>query len=130
LRQEIIEAEFERKKREAEELANSKTAKNRAKRQKKKERSKKGTKEGESETRVKDGEEGSRTDAPLKKRRLVNGQELVFRQPGEESDEDEDEGPSIHPGVRDPQPRSDMKNTDIDAPPVVDLPRTTIHEDD
>lgn len=28
---------------------------------------------------------------PLKKRRLVNGKELVFRKPGEETDEDEDD---------------------------------------
>jgi len=35
-----MEAEFERKRREAEELAESKTAKNRAKRQKRKERTK------------------------------------------------------------------------------------------
>lgn len=28
---------------------------------------------------------------PLKKRRLVNGKELVFRKPGEETDEDGDE---------------------------------------
>lgn len=30
------------------------------------------------------------TDAPLKKRRLINGEELVFRRPGDSSDEEGD----------------------------------------
>lgn len=111
-------------------MSNSKTAKNRAKRQKKKERSKKGTREGEPESRVAEGDEGARTDAPLKKRRLVNGKELVFRQPGEESDEDEDVGPALSLGAQEPQATNDAKDNGIDTPPVVDLPRITIHEDD
>ena len=88
--QELIDAEFERKRKEAEELANAKTSKNRAKRQKKKERSKtKGSAgEGGSESHTIEGD-GNRTDLPLKKRRLVNGKELVFRQPGVESDEEQ-----------------------------------------
>ncbi|KIK46911.1 hypothetical protein CY34DRAFT_68987, partial [Suillus luteus UH-Slu-Lm8-n1] len=75
-------AEFERRRKEAEDTAEAKTAKNRAKRQKKKERAKvKPSDKG-------DGKDGSQ-EAPLKKRRLVNGKELVFRKPGEESDEEE-----------------------------------------
>lgn len=117
---ETVEAEFEKKKREAEEISSAKTAKNRAKRQKKKERSKI---KGDGNT--KEGEE-SRPDAPIKKRRLVNGKELVFKQPREESDEDNDNdddnerqpGPSAPP--RSPSP----------APPVAvaETTRITIHE--
>lgn len=119
---ETVEAEFERKKREADEIGNAKTAKNRAKRQKKKERSK--TK-GDGNT--KEGEESRPSDAPIKKRRLVNGKELVFKRPGEESDEDNDNdndndeqqpGPSAPP--RSPSP----------APPVAvaETTKITIHE--
>lgn len=88
-RKETEEAEFERKRKEAEALAEAKTAKNRARRQKKKERMK--AKSAEKNT---DGDDHGGTDdtaeAPVKKRRIVNGTELVFRKPGEESDEDEE----------------------------------------
>ncbi len=83
--------EFDEKKRKMEEDADSKTAKNRAKRLKKKERSKtkgngsEGQKEGAGAPTAKPS-----NDAPLKKRRLVNGSELVFRKPGEEDEEDGD----------------------------------------
>ncbi|KAI6021396.1 DUF1168-domain-containing protein [Pisolithus microcarpus] len=84
------DAQFERKRKEAEEQAAAKTAKNRARRQKKKERMK--AKPVEKDT---DGDDhsakGNTAGAPVKKRRMVNGTELVFRKPGEESDEDEDE---------------------------------------
>ena len=36
------------------------------------------------------GAEHTRTDLPLKKRRLLNGKELIFRRPGDSSDEDPD----------------------------------------
>lgn len=111
-------------------MANSKTAKNRAKRQKKKERSKKGGKESEKEIQVVEGEDGTRLDAPLKKRRLVNGKELVFRQPGEESDEDRDASPSLSPENREPRAVKDAPDKGIDIPPLVDLPTITIHEDE
>ncbi|KAF9465057.1 hypothetical protein BDZ94DRAFT_1160654 [Collybia nuda] len=127
---EIIDAEFERKRQEAEELTNSKTAKNRARRQKKKERSKKGTKESEIQSRAVGGNESDRPEAPLKKRRLVNGKELVFRQPGEESDEDEEDGPAPIPELSASQVVDDTLDREIDTPSVVDLPRITIHEDD
>ncbi|KAG6372332.1 hypothetical protein JVT61DRAFT_7772 [Boletus reticuloceps] len=78
---------FERRRKEAQDLAEAKTAKNRAKRQKKKERAK-----TKSSDKVGPGEGQSGTShVPLKKRRLINGKELVFRKPGEETDEDVDE---------------------------------------
>lgn len=118
--QEVEEAAFERKRREAEELAESKTAKNRAKRQKKKERSKtKGS--------APEGQGGGASDAPIKKRRLVNGQELVFRKPGEESDSDNEEtvGPQVVPLVD-----TTESETPAETPQILDAPRITIHEDD
>jgi hypothetical protein len=124
--QEIIDAEFERKRQEAEELASAKTSKNRVKRQKKKERSKiKG--EGGSESRATEGD-GSRTDAPLKKRRLVNGKELIFRQPGVESDEEEgDRAEQPSPSEASMLPTSNGNDT---IPQIVELPKITFHEDD
>lgn len=86
--QESETAEFERKRREAEEVSNAKTAKNRAKRQKKKERAK-ASKEAEKEIRPV-SQVASLSDMPLKKRRLVNGTELVFKKPGEASEEESD----------------------------------------
>ncbi|KAJ7647281.1 DUF1168-domain-containing protein [Roridomyces roridus] len=117
---ELEDAAFERKRREAEELADSKTAKNRAKRQKKKERAK-GKGPGEN------GQGGgtSNSDAPIKKRRLVNGQELVFRKPGEESDGEEEEAVGPPPPVAaEPEPE-----IPADVPQILE-PRITIHEDD
>ncbi|KAF8210330.1 hypothetical protein K438DRAFT_2011745 [Mycena galopus ATCC 62051] len=119
---EADEAAFERKRREAEELAESKTAKNRAKRQKKKERSK--TKGSAPENGKGDGG----VDAPIKKRRLVNGQELVFRKPGEESDgEDNDEEEEA---VGPLPPPTTTAEPDVPAEvEILDTPRITIHDD-
>ncbi|EIW62894.1 DUF1168-domain-containing protein [Trametes versicolor FP-101664 SS1] len=123
---EAEEAEFERRKREREEQAEAKTSKNRAKRQKKKERAKgKGTEKDGQEDGPTAGPEAARErpDVPLKKRRLVNGKELVFRRPGEGSDdEDEDVGPN-------PQ---DAYDAIPDAPPVAiaDTRKITIIEED
>src|ERR1700761_3336472 len=90
-------AEFEARKRQREEEAEVKTAKNRAKRQKKKERAKAGkvgTKaEGSSGTRV----ETKRVEIPLKKKRLVNGAEVVFRRPGEEGEVESHEEAEVMP---------------------------------
>ncbi|KAI6040352.1 DUF1168-domain-containing protein, partial [Pisolithus marmoratus] len=80
-------AEFERKRKEAEEHAEARTAKNRARRQKKKERLK--AKPAEKSPNGDDGKDNT-TEAPVKKRRIINGTELVFRKPGEESEEDEE----------------------------------------
>ncbi|KAI0665959.1 hypothetical protein C8Q78DRAFT_1083524 [Trametes maxima] len=126
---EAEEAEFERRKRERDEQADAKTAKNRAKRQKKKERAKgkAGDKDaGQDAPGAGSGASGDRPDVPLKKRRLVNGKELVFRRPGEEgSDEDEEEvGPM-------PQAAGEAPAVSEESPvPVVDAPRITIIEDD
>ncbi|TCD69816.1 hypothetical protein EIP91_006129 [Steccherinum ochraceum] len=121
-KKEADELEFEQKKREREEQAEAKTAKNRAKRQKKKDKAK-----GKAEEK-KEGGANTSGDAPLKKRRLVNGQELVFKRRGADSDDedDEDEGPG--PSL---PPTSILDAVDaIQVAPVIDTPRITIHEDD
>ncbi|EGN99890.1 hypothetical protein SERLA73DRAFT_180171 [Serpula lacrymans var. lacrymans S7.3] len=119
--------EFERKRREAEELADGKTAKNRAKRQKKKERSKTKSQPGSEAME----EKGGPNSAPLKKRRLLNGKELVFKQPGQESDEeseaDSDAGEEHkHTGMH---VSGDVDQNVAAAVPVVES-RIVIHEDD
>jgi hypothetical protein len=63
-----------------------KTAKNRAKRQKKRDRAK--GKRAASEHDIPMATEPV-TDLPLKKRRLINGKEIVFRRSGHSSDEDD-----------------------------------------
>ncbi|CCM03587.1 uncharacterized protein FIBRA_05724 [Fibroporia radiculosa] len=120
-------AEFERKRKEWEDQAEAKTAKNRAKRQKKKGRSKGNTTEKESTSGA--GASADVPDVPLKKRRLVSGKELIFRKPGDESDEgsEDDIGPAP------PVPAGpDHDDTPTDTPPVgvIDAPRITIHEED
>ncbi|KAK7057133.1 DUF1168-domain-containing protein [Favolaschia claudopus] len=122
--QEAETAAYERKRREAEELADSKTAKNRAKRQKKKERSK-GKGAGPASSNGK-GDTGT-VDAPIKKRRLVNGQELVFRKPGEESDSEGDEEETVGPP---PPPTTTDPEVQDEEPRISETPRITIHEDD
>ncbi|KAI0743932.1 hypothetical protein C8Q80DRAFT_1272556 [Daedaleopsis nitida] len=121
-------AEFEQKKRQWEEAAESKTAKNRAKRQKKKERAKgKSTEKGTEEVGpgAGSGANGSQAEAPFKKRRLVSGKEMVFRRPGEE-DSDEEEGDDVGP-----MPNANISTTDdASAVPIVDAQRITIIEDD
>ena len=121
-------AEFEAKKREWEEAAEAKTAKNRAKRQKKKERAKEKGKASEQggSGRADSSKDSDAVEIPLKKRRLVNGQELVFKRPGEdESDEEGDVGP---------MPSGGGTGADIvhEQPvgPVDEGQKITIHEDD
>ncbi|KAG8213871.1 hypothetical protein J3R82DRAFT_10615 [Butyriboletus roseoflavus] len=125
--------EFERRRKEAEDLAKAKTAKNRAKRQKKKGRAKtkSSDKPGPGE-----GQSGT-SDVPLKKRRLVNGKELVFRKPGEESDEDEDEdededGPETS-AREEPRAPADSDEPDpqpAETPCIATEQKIIIHEDD
>lgn len=106
-----------------------KTAKNRAKRQKKKDRSK-AAKSDESKVSVQGKSDGPRAgDAPFKKRRLVNGKELVFkRQDGEEDDEAEEDSNG-------PQPESantlhgNNSSSDHEPVPVVETMRVIIHDD-
>ncbi|KAK7053336.1 hypothetical protein VNI00_003962 [Paramarasmius palmivorus] len=123
-RKETEEAEFERRRKEAEAVAEAKTAKNRAKRQKKKERSKAAKDTSTTEA----GKAEVQGDAPLKKRRLVNGTELIFKRPGEDDDGDSDEtrpqpisaeaADSAHPNV--------AGNVGV---AVVEESRVTIHDD-
>ncbi|KAF7323873.1 hypothetical protein MKEN_00608700 [Mycena kentingensis (nom. inval.)] len=118
---ETDDAEFERKRKEADDAAEAKTAKNRAKRQKKKERAKGGGKGGAGNT-----DKGS-SDAPLKKRRLVNGTELVFKKPGEGSDDDDED--EVGPQAAAAESEQDIA-VSREGPKAVDTaPRITIHED-
>ncbi|KAI0288540.1 hypothetical protein BC826DRAFT_1098742 [Russula brevipes] len=125
-RQEAVSREFEERKRQREEEAEAKTAKNRAKRQKKKERAK-GAKPAEGGKVA-----GTNEEQVLKKRRVVNGKELVFRKPGEESDEDgdKDDGSDQEPG---PRPISTTVEQELASPPsvpIAETPTIMIHEDD
>jgi hypothetical protein len=124
--QETEEAEFGRKRREAEEITNAKTAKNRVKRQKKKEKVKmKGN--GQDNDSSRPGAEHTSTDLPLKKRRLVNGKELIFRRPGDSSDEDPEEAiGQPDSSLRQSSPTSVSK----DAPVALETSKITIQEDD
>jgi len=124
--QEAVSREFEERKRQREEEAEAKTAKNRAKRQKKKERAK-GAKPAEGGKVA-----GTSEEQVLKKRRVVNGKELVFRKPGEESDEDGDkeDGSDQEPG---PRPISTAVEQELASPPsvpIAETPTIMIHEDD
>ncbi|GJE95459.1 DUF1168 domain-containing protein [Phanerochaete sordida] len=123
-KKEAEQAEFERKRQEWEQKTEEKTAKNRARRQKKKERAKGKGPEHDRSGRAESGDAGA-SEAPLKKRRLVNGQELVFRRPGEESDEDEDVGP-----LQDSVFARESVQEQQSAVPVVDAQRIIIHEED
>ncbi|KAI0335029.1 DUF1168-domain-containing protein [Cubamyces sp. BRFM 1775] len=132
---EAVEAEFERRKREREEQAQAKTAKNRAKRQKKKERAKgKATdKDSAQQDGVGAGSEasGERADVPLKKRRLVSGKELVFRRPGEEGSDEEEDDEDVGPMPQATNEDANASSTSNAPPvPVVDAPRITIIEED
>ncbi|KAG2750257.1 DUF1168-domain-containing protein [Suillus brevipes Sb2] len=113
-------AEFERRRKEAENITEAKTAKNRAKRQKKKERAKvKPSDKG-------DGKDGTQ-EAPLKKRRLVNGKELVFRKPGEESDEEEVDDAEERDKVGQ---QDDPEAEQVPPPRIAQEQRIIFHEDD
>lgn len=94
--QEAATREFEEKRRKWEEEADAKTAKNRAKRQKKKEAAKARSKGnvGQNESDKSKTREYSQTDGDVsfKKRRLVNGEAVVFRKPGEDEGSDSEDG--------------------------------------
>jgi hypothetical protein len=124
-----VSREFEERKRQREEEAEAKTAKNRARRQKKKERAK-GTKPAE----VAGKAAGAGEEQVLKKRRVVNGKELVFRKPGEESEEEEeDEEGRQDEEETGPQPAPTRHEHEPASPPNVmisETPTIVIHEDD
>lgn len=71
------------------------------------------------------GGEGGTRDIPIKKRRLVNGQELVFRRPGEESD-DEDHNEDVGPMPEAPAPQA---QEEASSAAIAEGNRITIHED-
>ncbi|KLO11759.1 DUF1168-domain-containing protein [Schizopora paradoxa] len=127
---EAVANAFEEKKRKMEEEADAKTAKNRAKRLKKKERSKAKGQDagGQKEDEEDNGASFTKAsnDAPLKKRRLVNGSELVFRKPGEE-----DEGDGDGDGEVGPQPivEQDEASTADSLLPIAES-KIVIHEED
>ncbi|KAI0058074.1 DUF1168-domain-containing protein [Artomyces pyxidatus] len=122
------ELEFETRKRQREEEAEAKTSKNRAKRQKKKERSKAKDSKGDLAEVDATGKVNPPTsNSMLKKKRLVNGKELVFKRPGEESEDEAEDSPAEEIG---PQIPGDSSRADEPAPVAVDFPKIIIHEDD
>ena len=122
--QEAVTADFERKRKEAEEIAEAKTAKNRAKRQKKKERAK-GKGAGPEATAPTNED---RPEAPIKKRRLISGKEIVFRKPGQDS-EGEDIGPELPPEEREGSSQEEDA-TASPSLPLAEIPRIVIHEEE
>lgn len=64
-------------------------------------------------------------DGPIKKRRLVNGKELVFKKRDDRESEDEEIGPT--PGGE------QSATNEEDSPsvvPALDIAKITVHEDD
>ena len=119
LLQEADQQEYEQRKQEREQVLEAKTAKNRAKRQKKKEKAKAAA----NETPRADGKED---DGPVKKRRLVNGKELVFKKRDDRESDDEEIGPLPGEGTS-------MTNEEDDPSmlmPAPDVAKITVHEDD
>lgn len=86
----------------------------------------KGNEQGNDSSRP--GAEHTNTDLPLKKRRLVNGKELIFRRPGDGSDEelDADQEPTGQP---DGSLRQSSPTLIQDTPAVLETSRITIQED-
>jgi hypothetical protein len=145
-RQELVSREFEERKRQREEEAEAKTAKNRAKRQKKKERAKaaKAT-EGGAGGAGGGQAAGAGEEQTLKKRRVVNGKEVLFRRPGEESDEegsdeegsdeeyrggDDGDGDGEEPGPRLAPATVERELATPSTVPIAETPSIVIHEDD
>jgi len=61
----------------------------------------------------------------------VNGKELVFRRPGEDSEGDEEVDPSNLPEEAPGDDDDDDETSPVvETPKVADEPRITIHEDD
>jgi len=70
--------------------------------------------------------EGHTNDGPIKKRRLVNGKELVFKKRDDRESEDEEIGPA-------PPGQEPSATNEEDGPPAVpasDVAKITVHEDD
>ena len=60
----------------------------------------------------------------------MNGKELVFRRPGEDSEGDEEVDPSNLPEEAPGDDDDDETSPVVETPKVADEPRITIHEDD
>ena len=69
------------------------------------------------------------TDLPLKKRRLVNGKELIFRRPGDGSDEDLDANQEATGQPDGTLRQSSPTLVSKDTPAVIETSRITIQED-
>ncbi|KAL4073993.1 hypothetical protein J3A83DRAFT_2654082 [Scleroderma citrinum] len=123
-RKEAETAVFEKRRQETADQAEAKTAKNRAKRQKRKERAK-----------VKPADKANVSDAgagegiPLKKRRIVNGTELVFRKPEDVESGEEATGPD-QPVDEEPASTGLRREELVEAPPLILEQKIIIHEDD
>src|SRR5882757_8880644 len=114
--QEADQREFEQRKQEREQVLDAKTAKNRAKRQKKKEKVKTAYKEA-----PRPDADGRQDDGPIKKRRLVNGKELVFKK-RDERESDEEIGP-----VPDEELAATNEDNSLTAMPASDVAKITVH---
>lgn len=118
--------------RQAERLstADAKTAKNRAKRQKRKGNGNKSTKADDSplETEDKDGAGGG-----SKKRKLAGGNGLVFKRPGEESSDDDQDGDENENagkiGLRIPELETEERQH-AETVPIVEEVKIAIVDDD
>lgn len=130
--QETEEAEFKRKREEAEAIAEAKTAKNRAKRQKKKGGKSKNAAGGDQGAGASSrGDGGDGNSAPLKKRRLVNGRELVFKKQGEDSDgEESDEAEQNIVDNSATDSTTSVINDSEAVQPSIAASKIVIHEDD
>ncbi|KIK67352.1 hypothetical protein GYMLUDRAFT_37451 [Collybiopsis luxurians FD-317 M1] len=133
-RKETEEAEFKRKREETEAIAEAKTAKKRAKRQKKKEKVRNATAKPAAESSSSALNDGGDVNVPLKKRRLVNGRELVFRKQGEESEEESaDEAEQNSPDAAPTDSGTAVtfgENMMAMAQPSLAASKMIIHEDD
>ena len=76
------------------------------------------------------GAEYTSTDLPLKKRRLVNGKELIFRRPGDSSDEEPDPNEEATGQPDSSLPQSTHTLVFKDTPVVSEASKITIHKDD
>lgn len=111
----------------------AKTSKNRAKRLKKKERIKSKGKEGEQDPKT---SATKPTGTPIKKRRLVNGAEIVFKMPGHGSDSDEEDRDAgahseaeVGPVDGPIQASDDEADTPVSSLPIIERKITIIDSD-
>lgn len=109
-------------------MVEAKTVKNRARRQKKKGRAK--AKSSTQKDNEDAGERNEGPDVPLKKRRLVNGAELVFRKPGEGNEDDEEDNEQDLRVEEEPRKSDPRTLVEEPTPNVAMEQRIVIHEDD